>query len=150
MELSIVAGCATLAKTAATAVSGLNDLCRRYNEVEDAHDHLIVHTSTLECAMTALSSQMNRRPSIAQSEGFEDRLRASVSTCQRLMGDIDGHVRHVKANAEQVSFKGKFKHIWNEPGVLQWERQLSVQVQALTLLLQISMMQVTRRQLRTP
>src|SRR2546421_9946701 len=122
--ISLVGGCATLAKVAATALVGLQDLCKRYNGVGDTIDLLIVQTSTLECAMSELSSRLDTTPAI--SANFESNLRISVDACRRLMEDINSHTHHVKASAEPVSFGGRVRHMWKETDVQRWERKLGV------------------------
>jgi outer membrane murein-binding lipoprotein Lpp len=136
--IGLTASCLTIAGCAYTIIKDLHDLRAKYKHVEEVIDTLCVQVSTLRAAVTGLSIWMERKPlSAAQETNLRRELRQSLDACGTLISALQRHVSRVKGGSDTLSARGKLRHILGEDDLKEFNRMLSLQVQALSFLVQV-------------
>ena len=144
--IGLTASCLTIAGCAYTIIKDLRDLRAKYKQTDEVIDTLCVQVSTLRSAVYGLSSWMERRPlSAAKEKGLRLELRQSLDACGNLISALQRHLTRVKGQSENISARGKLRHILGEEELKEYNRMLSLQVQALSFLVQVIQLYVSHR-----
>lgn len=118
---------------------GLRQLQQQYSGALDDVDNIAQQVGNIELAIREICSLLRSSPSTFPAS-FDTRLEESAAAIGKVVGQIQEHVQCVQAVSEKSANRGKIRHVWNSGKVTQWENNLGVQVQALSLLLQVAQM----------
>ncbi|RYP05076.1 hypothetical protein DL765_009955 [Monosporascus sp. GIB2] len=134
---SLVASSIGLADVVTRLGCGLRHLQQEFSGALDHVDNITQQTGTIDFAIREICSLLRRSPDTFPSS-FESRLKESTAAIDEVVGQIQDHAQSVQAEAEKSPRKGKLLHLQHASKVLQWENNLSVLIQALSLLLQVA------------
>jgi hypothetical protein len=144
MELGAVialsSSCLTVARFAASAAMGMHDLRQRYLSVGRDIGGLAAQISTIESALSELSTVLSRpSSSLTRNPRVPSSIQSCIAACSAVIVDIQDHIGQVRSD-DGITFGGRIAHLWSGDIVQQYERRLSMQIQALQLLLTVSQM----------
>jgi hypothetical protein len=140
--LALSSSCLTVARFAASMAMGVNDLRQRYRAAGRDIDGLAAQVSTVEAALSQLSSILaNPASGMGCSRRVSASLQSCVGACSAVVVDIQEHIQQVRPDGDgAIGFGGRIAHLWSGEMVQQYERRLASQVQALQFLITVSQM----------
>ncbi|RYP62420.1 hypothetical protein DL770_009595 [Monosporascus sp. CRB-9-2] len=116
---------------------GLQHLQQQFSGALDHVDNIAQQTRSIDFAIREICSFLHKSPNTFPTS-FESRLRESMTKIDKVVGQIQDHAQSVKTEASKSPSKGKILHLRHADKVVQWENNLGVQIQALSLLLQVA------------
>lgn len=137
--VSLVASALGAADIIARLGRGLHGLQQEFSGALDHVDDIAQQMSTIDFAMREICSLLRCRPETFP-HSFESRFADSTAAVDRIVEQIQDHVQFVRTEASKSPSRGKLHHVRNAAAVAQWEKTLTVQIQALSLLLQVAQM----------
>ena len=137
--VGLVASCAALAKAAAQTITGVREMYKKYTGCEQYLQGLISRIETISTALEIMEDRMQL------CEGMGDRaaeaLKSALKSCDIVISDIDVHIKRVMPKedrqGEKLKAKGKIRHIFDEPMINGFQKDLDSQIQALQLFLTV-------------
>ncbi|KAK3328197.1 kinase-like domain-containing protein [Cercophora scortea] len=134
---SLVASSLGVADITVRVGLGLRQLQKSFSEALEHADNIAQQAKTIDFAIREICSLLEKSPDTFPVS-FEFHLDESTTAIGRVVGQIQDHTDAVKAKAEKSPSRGKILQLWHADKVGQWEKNLGVQTQALTLLLQVA------------
>lgn len=137
----LVASALGVADIAARLDWGLRQL---YNDFSGALGNVEIisqQTNTIDLAIREICSIINQQPQTFPIS-FEAHLHDLISSVHNIVRQMQDHVESVRITAEQSQGKATLQHLFNSAQVKEWGSALTVQIQALMLLLQVAQLYV--------
>ncbi|OTA69478.1 kinase-like protein [Hypoxylon sp. EC38] len=140
--VSLVASSIGVADIVTRLGFGLRHLQQEFSGALDHVENIAQQTGAIDFAIREICSFVNKSPN-KFLPSFASRLEESMAAIDEVVGQIQHHVQSVKTEAERSPSKGKMLHLRRADKVIQWESNLGVQIQALSLLLQVAQLCVS-------
>lgn len=137
----LVASALGVADVATRVGWGLRHMQKEFSGALESVEKISQQTSTIDLAIREICFIVDQRPQTFPPS-FESHLNDSTSAVHNIVRQIQSHVESVREKAQTSQGKAKFRHLLNSAQVTEWGATLAVQIQALTLLLQVAQLYV--------
>ncbi|KAK3936040.1 ankyrin repeat-containing domain protein [Diplogelasinospora grovesii] len=132
--VSVIAGCASVAKAVAQTVSTITDLVNALNHADRNISRLAIQLGLFKETVSQLQSFIKKGPIL--SANLQQTILSSLHGCEDIIKDIEEHANKVRVlpGETQTAFQKRFRkirHVWSEKDVLQDEAMLTRQFQML-------------------
>jgi len=139
--VSLVASALGVADISARLGVGLHRLQQEFKGALEHVDDISQQADTIDFAIREICSLLRRRPETFPTS-FESRFNDLTKAVDRVVAQIQHHIQSVRNEANRSPSRGKVYHVRHAAAVTQWEKTLTVQIQALSFLLQVAQMLV--------
>ena len=137
--IGLVLQCGSVAKT-------LSDMIAKFRTAEVAITSLIQEVETIQFAWSRIKGWSEDHAEAATDSQFVKRLEKSLECGTLILSAIEQDLADYKDRADNASFVRRSKMAWNERAFLDHQHRVRGQVQAMTLLLQVSQLSTSKAQ----
>ena len=138
-SIGLVLQCGSVAKT-------LSDMIAKFRTAEVAITSLIQEVETIQFAWSRIKGWSEDHAEAATDSQFVQRLEKSLECGTLILSAIEQDLADYKDRADNASFVRRSKMAWNERAFLDHQHRVRGQVQAMTLLLQVSQLSTSKAQ----
>ena len=138
-SIGLVVQCGSVAKT-------LSDMIAQFKHAEVALMSLIQEVETIQFAWSRIKEWSEEHAEAATDSQFVQRLKKSLQCGTLVLSALEQDLADYKHTADTASFKLRSKMVWNERAFLDHRNRVRGQVQAMTLMLQVSQLSTSTAQ----
>ena len=138
-SIGLVVQCGSVAKT-------LSDMIAKFKHAEVAIMSLIQEVETIQFAWDRIKEWSEDHAEAATDSQFVQRLEKSLQCGTLVLSALEQDLADYKHTADNASFKMRSKMAWNERAFLDHQHRVRGQVQAMTLMLQVSQLSTSKAQ----
>ena len=138
-SIGLVLQCGSVAKT-------LSDIIAKFKTAEVAITSLIQEVETIQFAWSRVKEWSEDHAEAATDSQFVQRLEKSLECGTLILSALEQDLADYKDRADNASFVRRSKMAWNERAFLDHQHRVRGQVQAMTLLLQVSQLPTSKAQ----
>ena len=138
-SIGLVVQCGSVAKT-------LSDMITKFKHAEVAIISLIQEVETIQFAWDRIKEGSEEHAEAATDSQFVQRLEKSLQCGTLVLSALEQDLANYKHTADNASFKMRSKMAWNERAFLDHQHRVRGQVQAMTLMLQVSQLSTSKAQ----
>ncbi len=138
-SIGLVVQCGSVAKT-------LSDMITKFKHAEVAIMSLIQEVETIQFAWDRIKEWSEEHAEAATDSQFVQRLEKSLQCGTLVLSALEQDLANYKHTADNASFKMRSKMAWNERAFLDHQHRVRGQVQAMTLMLQVSQLSTSKAQ----
>ncbi|KAK0513036.1 hypothetical protein JMJ35_005053 [Cladonia borealis] len=140
-SIGLVLQCGSVAKT-------LSDIIAKSKHAEVAIISLIQEVETIQYAWSRIKEWSEDHAEAATDSQFVQRLDKSLQCGTLVLSALEQDLAEYKYTADNASFVLRSKMAWNERAFLDHQHRVRGQVQAMTLLLQVSQLSASKAQIK--
>jgi hypothetical protein len=137
--ISLVASCVGIADVVAKLGCRLRQVGEEFRGALDHIESLSQQAATIELAVSEISLIL-RRGDDTFPPTFISRLIECTKAISKTAGDVQDYTQSLKQTAQTSRRRARSQYVWHVNQISQWEKTLGFQIQALTLLLQVSLL----------
>ena len=138
-SIGLVLQCGTVAKT-------LSDMIAKFKHAEVAITSMIQEVETIQFAWNRIKEWSEEHAEAATDSSFVQRLEKSLRCGALVLSALEQDLADYKHTADNASFVLRSKMAWNERAFLDHQHRVRGQVQAMTLMLQVSQLSTSKAQ----
>ena len=138
-SIGLVLQCGSVAKT-------LSDMIAKFKTAEVAITSLIQEVETIQFAWSRIKEWSEDHAEAATDSQFVQRLEKSLECGTLILTALEQDLADYRDRADNASFVRRSKMAWNERAFLDHQHRVRGQVQAMTLLLQVSQLSTSKAQ----
>ena len=138
-SIGLVVQCGSVAKT-------LSDIIAKFKHAEVAIMSLKQEVETIQFAWDRIKKWSEDHAEAATDSQFVQRLEKSLQCGTLVLSALEQELADYKHTADNASFKLRSKMAWNERAFLDHQHRVRGQVQAMTLILQVSQLPTSKAQ----
>ena len=138
-SIGLVLQCGSVAKT-------LSDMIAKFKQAGVAITSLIQEVETIQFAWSRIKEWSEDHAEAATDSQFVQRLEKSLECGTLILSALEQDLADYKDRADNASFVRRSKMAWNERAFLDHQHRVRGQVQAMTLLLQVSQLSTSKAQ----
>ena len=140
---TLLGTCTAVAGRVATAVLALNGLISKFSKADRNISRLGAQLNLFHATVEQLRQWLQKATVL--SDTLKHTIQQSLHACDDVIADIDEHVWKIqpKPGEEGVRFYNRIRHIWDEATILEQERRLTTQFQALDLFIRVLQLYVS-------
>lgn len=132
--VSLVATCATLATKAATAANSLDAFVKSYRAVDRSVYSLATTLRLFGESLSQLQGWLEGNCVLSRS--LKRTIQSSVQDFRIILDDLEEHVSSVQPrNGQDIGFRERIKHLWNNKNVENQEAKLHSQLQTVMMII---------------
>ncbi len=144
--ISLVEGSIGLVLQCGLVVKTLSDLRAKFKYAEIAIMSLIQEVETIQFAWSRIKEWSEDHAEAATDTQFVQRLEKSLQCGTLVLSALEQDLADYKDVADNASFLSRSKMAWNERAFLDHQHRVRGQVQAMTLMLQVSQLSTSKAQ----
>ena len=138
-SIGLVLQCGSVAKT-------LSDMITKFKHAEVAITSMIQEVETIQFAWNRIKEWSEEHAEAATDSSFVQRLEKSLQCGTLVLSALEQDLANYKHTADNSSFILRSKMAWNERAFLDHQHRVRGQVQAMTLMLQVSQLSTSKAQ----
>ncbi|KAI9661013.1 MAG: hypothetical protein M1821_009340 [Bathelium mastoideum] len=144
--VGFAASCLAIAELAAASIKHLHSLQNKLNHADRNIQMVTSQLISVKSAVNHIKTWLDQRPTgNPQMDSLDSDLGMSLEACRMLLDMISGHLGNLDSEPVTLAWKERLKYIWNEEEVQMYRNMLQDQIQALSLLLQVAQLPVTKQ-----
>ena len=144
--ISLVEGSIGLALQCGSLVKTLSDMIGKFKHAEVAITSMIQEVETIQFAWNRIKAWSEEHAEAATDSSFVQRLEKSLRCGALVLSALEQDLADYKHTADNASFILRSKMAWNERAFLDHQHRVRGQVQAMTLMLQVSQLSTSEAQ----
>ena len=138
-SIGLVLQCGSVAKT-------LSDMMTKFKNAEVAITSMIQEVETIQFAWNRIKEWSEEHAEAATDSSFVQRLEKSLQCGTLVLSALEQDLANYKQTTDNSSFILRSKMAWNERAFLDHQHRVRGQVQAMTLMLQVSQLSTSKAQ----
>ena len=138
-SIGLVLQCGSVAKT-------LSDMMTKFKHAEVAITSMIQEVETIQFAWNRIKEWSEEHAEAATDSSFVQRLEKSLQCGTLVLSALEQDLANYKHTTDNSSFILRSKMAWNERAFLDHQHRVRGQVQAMTLMLQVSQLSTSKAQ----
>ena len=144
--ISLVEGSIGLVLQCGSVVKTLSDMTVKFKHAEVAITSMIQEVETIQFAWNRIKEWSEEHAEAATDSSFVQRLEKSLRCGALVLSALEQDLADYKHTADNASFILRSKMAWNERAFLDHQHRVRGQVQAMTLMLQVSQLSTSKAQ----
>lgn len=138
-SIGLVLQCGSVAKT-------LSDMIAKFKHAEVSITSMIQEVETIQFAWNRIKEWSEEHAEAATDSQFVQRLEKSLQCGTLVLSALEQDLANYKHTADNASFRLRSKMAWNERAFLDHQHRVRGQVQAMTMMLQVSQLSTPKAQ----
>jgi hypothetical protein len=135
--ISLLGVCAAIAGRVASTVMAMNGLVSDLRNADRSISRLAAQLSLFNATIEQLHEWLGRAAALSQN--LQRTLHLALAACSDIVSDIEEYVAKVqpRPGEQAAGLADRLRYIWNEKMIVEQERRLATQFQALDLFIRL-------------